>query len=92
VVPGAGGRVGPAPGSEGGVDLFYQVGEKTTSISGRTILLKDVFPKLGGKWDSDARVWRMPAERTHELVTACEEKGIRASEVGADKSKELELF
>jgi hypothetical protein len=47
---------------------------------------------LGGKWDSEARVRRIPTERTHELVAACEEKQIRAAEVGADTSKEPELF
>lgn len=55
-------------------------------------MLKDVLPKLGAKWDSDARVWRMPAARSYELVAACKEKGIHAVEVGADKSKEPGLF
>jgi hypothetical protein len=58
--------------------VYYQVGETTTTVSGRTILLKDDLPKLGGKWDGDARVWRMPATRTGELVAVCEEMQIRA--------------
>lgn len=78
--------------AEPSVEVFYQVGKETTAVSGKTMLLKDVFPKLGGKWDGDARVWTMPAERTHELVAACEEKGIRASEVCGEKSQEPELF
>jgi hypothetical protein len=51
---------------------------------------EDVFPKLGG--DSDARVWTMPAARTHELLAACEEKQIRAAEVGADNFNEQGSF
>ena len=35
---------------------------------------------------------RLPTARTHELVAACEEKQIRAVEVGGDNSKEPELF
>jgi recombination protein RecT len=77
---------------EGNAAVFYEVGKETTTVSGRTILLKEVFPKLGAKWDSDARVWRMPAVRTHELVKACEEKEIRAVETNADGSKQAGLF
>jgi hypothetical protein len=84
--------VAPARDPEGGAEVFFQVGKETTTVSARTILLKDTLPKFGGKWDSAARVWRMPADRTHELVAACEENQIRAAEVGADRSKELELF
>jgi hypothetical protein len=81
----------PAEDPESVAAVFYQVGEKKTIVSGRTIHLRDVLPKLGGKWDSAARVWRMPAARTAELVAACEEKQILVADVGADKSKELEL-
>jgi hypothetical protein len=42
-------------------------GERTTTVSGRTILLKDILPKIGVRWDGDARVWKIPAVRTHEL-------------------------
>jgi excisionase family DNA binding protein len=34
-------------------ELRFQVGQKTTSVSGQTIQ-----PKVGGKRDGDARVWR----------------------------------
>jgi hypothetical protein len=34
----------------------------------------------------------MPVARTREIVAVCKEKQIRAAEVGADRSKELELF
>jgi len=66
---------------DGKAELFYQVGKDEAIVSGRTVLLKDDFPKLGAKWDSSARVWRMPAVRTHELVTLCEKKNIHAEEV-----------
>jgi hypothetical protein len=85
-------EIGPPRDPEGSAEVFYQVGGESTTISGKTILLKDDLPKLGGKWDSDARVWRMPAARTHELLEACEEKQIRVAEVGADNSKEPGLF
>jgi recombination protein RecT len=84
--------VAPRLDSEGGAEVFYEVGKETTTVSGRTISLKDDLPKLGGKWDGDASVWRMPAQRTHELVATCEGKGIRASEVGTDTAKEPGLF
>jgi hypothetical protein len=51
---------------------------------------EDVLPNLGG--DSDARVWTMPAARTHELLAGCEEQQIRGAEVGADNSNEPGLF
>jgi recombination protein RecT len=82
-------EIAPVREPEGNAEVFFEVGNETTTVSGRTILLKDTLPKLGGKWDSDARVWRMPAGRTHELLAVCDEKQIRAAEVGADKPKEL---
>jgi recombination protein RecT len=75
--------------SEGIAEVFFDVGEETTTITGRTMPIKDVLPKLGGKWDKDARVWRIPAARTHELVAACEEKQICAEEVSPSKQGEL---
>jgi hypothetical protein len=77
---------------ERGAEVFYQVGKETTTVSGRTIRIKDALPELGAKWDSEARVWRMPAARTHELLEACGKKEICVTEVGGDKSKEPELF
>lgn len=85
-------EIGPQRDGGGNTEVFYQVGEETTTVSGRTIFLRDDLPKLGGKWDSDARVWRIPAVRTHELVALCEERHIRAVEVGADKPSEPSLF
>jgi recombination protein RecT len=85
-------EIAPPRDPEGNAAVFYEVGKETTTISGRTILLKDVLPKLGAKWDGDARVWRMPAARTHELVDACEEMEIRAVEANADGSKQAGLF
>src|SRR5262249_35417470 len=81
----------PTPG-EVNPCVFYEVGNESTIVSGRTMAIKDVLPKLGGKWDGDARVWRMPAARTHELVTVCEEKQIPIAEVGGTEAKEPELF
>jgi recombination protein RecT len=69
---------------DGSTEVFYQVSDETTTVWGRTILLKEVFPKLGAKWDSDARVWRMPAVRTHELTEACDKMLIHATEVGSE--------
>lgn len=84
--------VTPQRDPEGKGEIFYQVGNETTMVTGRTMLLKDVFPKIGGRWDGNARVWTIPAARTHELLSVCEEKEIHAEEVGADKSKAPELF
>lgn len=77
--------------SEGNAQVFYRVGKDVTTVSGKTTYLKDVLPKFGGKWDSAARVWRMPATNTHELVAVCEQKQIRAVEVDADESETTEL-
>jgi recombinational DNA repair protein RecT len=63
--------------------VFFEVGEKLTVVSGHTLHIKDDLPKLGAKWDSDARVWRMAAARTDELLAVCQEKQIPAVEVGA---------
>ena len=71
-------------------EVFFAVVEETTIVSGETILLKDDLPKLGAKWDSDARVWRMPGARTDELVAECEKKQITAVEIGTGKPKETE--
>jgi recombination protein RecT len=49
--------------------VLFEVGETFTIVSGHTLHIKDELPKIGGKWDSDARVWRMPAARTHELIS-----------------------
>jgi hypothetical protein len=70
--------------------VFFAVGEETAIVSGKTILLKDDLPKLGAKWDSDARVWRMLAARTDELVAECEKMQITDVEVGAGKPEETE--
>jgi phage recombination protein Bet len=70
--------------------VVFQVGSQFTEISGHTTYLKDDLPKIGAKWDADARVWRMPAARTHELLEVCRKKDIQAVEEGADKSTEGE--
>jgi hypothetical protein len=44
----------------GNTEVFFQVGERTTTVGGRTILLKDILPKIGRRWDGDARVWKGP--------------------------------
>ena len=80
-------------GPEASAEVFYQIEKNTATVSGRTNILRKVLSALGGKWDSDARVWRIPASRVAELVIACEEKRIPAAEVCCTKkSKELELF
>ena len=65
--------------------MFFEVGSETTTVSEKTVFIKDELPRLGARWDGNARVWRIPAARTDELVKVCEEKQIRAVEVGADK-------
>jgi recombination protein RecT len=77
---------------DGNTEVFYQVGKEITTVYGRTMGLKDVLPKLGARWYPEAREWRMPAARTHELLEACEEKQISVAEVGGGRSKEPELF
>jgi hypothetical protein len=82
-------EISSAPEVEGNAVVFFQVGRQTTIVSGQTILLKNDLPKVGGKWDKQARVWNMPAARTHELLAVCDEKGIRTAEVSSDKPGEL---
>jgi hypothetical protein len=77
---------------ESAADVFFQVGEKKTVVSGRTTYLRDVLPKLGGKWDSEARVWRIPAARTRELTVVCKEKQIHAAEVCGGETKGPDRF
>lgn len=81
-------QIAPVAQEQGNPKVFFEVGEKNTVVSGHTLHIKDDLPKLGGKWDGNARVWRMPAARTDELVELCEKKQIPAVEVGADKPKE----
>jgi recombination protein RecT len=76
-------EIGPAAQENGNTKVFFEVGKEHTVVSGHTFHIKDDLPKLGGKWDSDARVWRMPAARTDELLAVCQEKRIPAAEVGA---------
>lgn len=74
-------------------EVFFQIEKEIATVSGRTDRIKNALSKLGGKWDGDARVWRMPASRIAELVIACEEKRIAAAKVScAEKSKGMELF
>jgi recombination protein RecT len=61
--------------------VFFEVGEKLTIVSGYTMHIKDELPKLGAKWDNEARVWRLPAARTDELLALCEAKQIGAVEI-----------
>jgi recombination protein RecT len=77
--------VAPVRDSAGNTEVFYQVGEKFTVVTGKTYLLKDDLPKVGAKWDGKARVWTMPAARTHELLEVCEAMSINLTEVGSDK-------
>jgi hypothetical protein len=52
-VPGSKPReIAPVPEPASNTEVFYQVGKETTTVSGRTILLKDALPKLGAKWDT----------------------------------------
>jgi recombination protein RecT len=78
-------EIGPAAQEKGNTKVFFEVGKEHTVVSGHTLHIKDDLPKLGGKWDSDARVWRMPAARTDELVAVCQEKQIHAVEVAAER-------
>jgi recombination protein RecT len=74
-------QIAQGAGQKDNTKVFFEVGEKLTVVSGQTLHIKDDLPKLGAKWDGDARVWRMPAARTNELVAVCEEKRIHAVEV-----------
>jgi hypothetical protein len=65
---------------ERNAEVFFQVGADVTTVSGRTFLIKDSLPKIGARWDGEAGVWTMPAARTHELITLCNEKQVRAVE------------
>lgn len=62
-------------------DVFIQVDNKLTLISGNTYTIKDDLPKIGAKWDGKARVWSMPSGRTHELMALCEQKNVNVIEV-----------
>jgi recombination protein RecT len=81
-------EIAPQREQEAKAEVSYQVGPEITTVSGRTLLLKDSLPKIGAKWDGNARAWRLPASRTHELVALCEEMQISAVEVGAGEPKE----
>jgi len=68
--------------------IFVQVGKSLTVITGQTYDIRDDLPKVGAKWDGKARVWTMPAARTHELLTICEAKHVGVTEVD-DNGKPL---
>jgi phage recombination protein Bet len=64
----------PPPG------IFVQVGKSLTVITGQTYDIREDLPKVGAKWDGKARVWTMPAARTHELLAICEAKHVGVTE------------
>jgi recombination protein RecT len=76
-------QIAPETRQGDNTQVYFEVGEKLTVVSGHTLHIKDDLPKLGAKWDSDARVWRMAAARTDELLAVCQEKQIPAVEIGA---------
>lgn len=76
---------GHAP-TNGKSDVYFQVDKHFTVITGNTFAIKDALPKVGGRPDNKTHVWTMPSARTHELIKACEEKGIHAVEVDANGS------
>jgi recombination protein RecT len=61
--------------------IFVQVGKALTVVTGDTRTLKDDLPAVGAKWEGKARIWTMPAGRTHELLKVCEAKKIPVTEV-----------
>jgi recombination protein RecT len=67
----------PAPAA----GIFVQVGKALTVITGSTYVIKEDLPKVGAKWDGKARIWTMPAPRTHELLAICEKKKVGVTEV-----------
>jgi len=86
-------EIGSARDPEDNGELFYKVGEQTTTVWGKTYLLKDEFPGLGGKWNKNARHWEIAAARTHELLEVAEKKQITATEVMAEaKGPEAEML
>lgn len=83
----------PAPVvSQDNAMVFFEVGSESTVVTGHTMLIKDDLPKLGARWDREARVWSMPASRTHELVAMCIDKQICLSETLRDTAKNGRLF
>jgi recombination protein RecT len=83
-------QIAPGARQKDNTKVFFEVGEKLTVVSGQTLHIKDDLPKLGAKWDSEARVWHMPAARTDELVAVCQARQVCAVEVGAGKPEETE--
>jgi len=59
------------------VNTLIQI-DKHFIVTGNSYLVKDDLPKVGAKWDGRARVWRLRANRTHELLAMCEEKKVNA--------------
>lgn len=65
----------------GNAGIFVQVGQHYTVVTGQTYAIKEALPKVGAKWDGKARIWTMPATRTHELLAVCEAKNVIVTEV-----------
>lgn len=79
--PQTNGANGHAAPKSAKADIFFQVDKHYTIVTGNTYVIKDDLPKLGARWDEKARIWTMPSSRTHELLAACEKRGVKAVEV-----------
>lgn len=54
--------------------------KETTLITGNTFAVKDGLKALGGKWDADAKGWRVPEDKVEEA------QALVASAPAEDKS------
>jgi hypothetical protein len=55
------------PEKPGGGQKPQGQGGSHVAVSGNTFAHKDAIKKMGGKWDGDAKAWRVPAGKAHEL-------------------------
>ena len=59
--------------------------EATTLIVGNTFPVKDEIKGLGGRWDNDAKGWRVPADKAAEAL-AIVEKGSSTGQTAKKKA------
>lgn len=87
VMPKNNGGAGSAPAAEAPKNanpIYVQVDKLLAIVTGGYRPIESDLPKIGGRWDKNARVWTVPAGRTSELIALCNAKGLEFVELDAN--------
>jgi hypothetical protein len=71
--------------------VYIQVQKHFTVITGNTYFMKDHSKSLGAEFDGKARIWKMPAGRTHQLLALCDKLTLEYQELDDNGQAILEI-